>query len=202
MWQLGVLADHSRCVCVKDIAQNHLLRQDQPSLGRGLVDWGDHHHKIARTKQVAHHEIFGFERPCKLAQAVFQFFHAVSRFGADVQRVFVGKRLFFALVAFVIGNKEGNFARFQFSTQEKILLPNAACGIHNQHRNVGGCQHFLCLLNAQQSQLSLVVKTGGVENDHRPQGEQLHGFFYGVGGGTLHIRYHRKILSRYRINKA
>ncbi|MPN64712.1 hypothetical protein SDC9_212488 [bioreactor metagenome] len=72
--------------------------------------------------------------------------------------------------------------------------------VYDEHGHVRFIEHLPRFFHPQRAQRAFVVDTGRVNDHHRSDRQQLHGFIDRVGRGAFHVGYDGKILSRHRVD--
>ena len=184
-WQLRRLHRHADCAAVKDVAEGLLLGQDQPSPGRGGVDGRYQQRHIIFFQQVAHDPLVRLRQARDGRDGLFQLINVVPPPRADIDLVFLRRRDLRQQVAFVQRHDVGRLPLPENGAERLVLRLHAQRRVHHQHGDIGFRQHLSGAPDAHFAQLALVVQAGGVDNDHRPQRQKLHGLVHRVGGGAL-----------------
>ena len=77
---------------------------------------------------------------------------------------------------------------FELFEQGLIRRAHANAAVDDEHTDVCPSQYLAGFRHAHLAQTADVVNAGGVNDDHGPEGQELHGLGHGVGGGALLIR--------------
>ncbi len=171
------------------------LRHDQAPFGRLLVDGHDKHRHLARAHQVAENngradKFLGGRAQQRLAEVE----NTLPPVGGSVHAwhlhlVEPGGE--FGVRAGEVYLVEDNDDRRPALTQliEQLLLECSPCaGLGHEHAEVGAVDDLARALNAHFAKGAHIVDAGRVDEEHRPERQQFHGFFHGVGGRAGEVR--------------
>jgi len=86
--------------------------------------------------------------------------------------------------------------------QCEVFRTFADRAVDDEHRNISFIEYLPGALHTQLAHGALVVHAGSVDDDHRPQRQQLHGLLHRVGGGALYVGDQRKVLPRHGVHHA
>ena len=200
--KLRNLYHHVQGVMIQNVPDGLLLGQDQPTLGRGGVYRRDQNDDILRLQQIAHDDPLIFRLAHHGGNGFLQFVNVVAPLGADVELVLPGGGKLPQQVAFVQGDQVGYLPLLKQLQQGFVLGLQAAHRVHHQYGDVGLGQHLPGSMHPHFAQFALVVHAGSVDDDHRPQRQQLHGLLHRVGGGALYVGDQRKVLPRHGVHHA
>ncbi len=197
------LAADDRAVRVEHVADGLLLGQNEPALGRRLVD-GDHkHHHVALRQQIRHDAALG-EPGCaaKVCKGFFQLVNAASGQRAEIEEVLFGLGHFGKQVRLIVCADHRDLALGKAGKQALLQIRQRQSRVMDQHSHVDGRKDLGRLFDTKRAKLALVVQTRGVDDDDRTQRQQLHRLFYGVCGGALDRGDHRQILAGHGVDQA
>ena len=88
----------------------------------------------------------------------------------------------------LVHHHDGGHAVFAQSLDDVFLELPPLAGLGYHHTQVGALEHLPGAIGAQLAEGSHVIDSGRVDEEHRTQGQQLHGFLHGVGGGAGELR--------------
>ena len=74
--------------------------------------------------------------------------------------------------------------------------------VHHEDGHVARGKHLACRGDAQLAKRAGVVDAGCVDNDHRTQGQKLHGLADGVGGGSRDVGHDGQLLAGDGVHEA
>ena len=182
---------------VEGVADRLHLREDQPSLRRLLVDRHDQHHAAAGRNEVAEQRrrfdellrhrfdqrrLESGEHPVALrgiaggggdgSDAAAAFAEPLEKFGGGGRGVAA------------VDDGEGADLPFPSGGEEFFLgfAPDAGGG--DDHQHVGAVDRREGAFEPFGAERGTVVGTGGVEPQHRTEGQEFHRLFDDVGGGA------------------
>ena len=201
-FKLRFLCDKAHRVAVQHVAYRLLLRQYHSAFRRGFVDRRDKHDDIVLLKQVSYQPLFLFAVGGNSAEHFFQFENVRSACRADIKRVLSRCRNGGEQVSLVIYRYERDFSlRYQFF-QFFVRLCFALFCIYHKHGDVGLVKRFHRPFDPLFSERALVVRSRGVDDDHRSYRQQFHRLAHGVGRRSLDVGNKRKFLRRNGIYNA
>ena len=202
-------------VAVEQLAQDHLLRQDDaPFRGRG-VNGNDEHHGVAGRYKVAENGLLLFGILCQGAHALLEFVDAGAGNGTDKQGVgvrFPGRFgsvwvralrcAFRQQVSLVADNEVGELPLLKDTNEFPVGRLERDGAVGHKDGKVGLCQDLAGPLHALFPERSLVVEARGVNDDDRANGEELHRLLHGVRGGAADVGDDGKVLAGHRVDHA
>ena len=194
MGQFIFLDDDSRTVAVEDFPNRLLLRQDEASLRRCRIDGHDENNHVAAMNEVADDGSFGVSR-LQSGQFFLQFMDAVTGQGADMNCMIIGLSRMLHQVGLIIDDKirqalTPNEAQYFFISRSQAFRP-----IDDDDGNIGLIEDLLRPAYPFFSEGTDVVDPWRIDDDHRAQGQELHGLVNGVRRRPLGVRYDRQILA-------
>jgi len=207
--ELPFLDHHAVGIAVQQVANGLDLRQDQPPLGGFLVNGDDQHGHLARPDDV-----------CEDARVVHEVGRSVVQQRlADIEDPLPGdcrrpdhrdlasgepfdhRRVRRRLIAFVEDNNHVDLPASQLLDDSFLeITPHRRLG--NNHTQIRPVKHLPRLVHAQLAQGSHVINAGRINEEHRPQRQQLHGFLDRIGRGPGEFGDDGHILPRDRVEQA
>ena len=104
---------------------------------------------------------------------------------------------------YLVQHKDGRqLFRLQLLPQCFIRLTDAYAGVDYEQCNVALTEHLMSLGDALRTQLTFIVKAGGVDNHYGAEGQKLHSLIYRVGSGALLFADNGKLLIGDGVDKA
>ena len=200
----SVLLDTDRNrVRVQEPADHHLLGQNEPSLGRRLVDRDHEEHDFRGVHQILDERRMAAVRAAASGNLLLECEDPLPCQRADkqdVMKAIAGKiRGKSVLIRNQVGLVADDQVRNLFLCKELHQLPVGFCGaayrVDHQNGKVSAVENSLRPLHALFSQRPLVVKSGRIDDHDGPQGQQLHGFGHRIGRGALYIGDHGDLLA-------
>ena len=200
--QLRVARDNRNRTRIENIADRLLLGKNQTSLRRGLVNRRDENDEIARFEQIGDDALIVFLGFHEMSHPFAQFMDVRAVRCADENFVCGRGRDIFQKVGFVVCDQVGDFLRFKRRGQRFIHVGQPLHRVHDENGEVGLVEGLHRALDAHLTEFAFVVDAGGVNDDDRAEGEQLHCLFDGVGGRALDIGHQRECLSGHGVDDA
>ena len=105
-------------------------------------------------------------------------------------------------ITFIYGKNTGNLLLLYLFQNFSVFRRDTFQCVNDKDGNVAAVQSLVGLLDAHKAKLSAVIKSGGVNEDDRTQGEKFHGFHDRICGSAFDIGNNGKILGSYSVNKA
>ena len=206
--QFALLDDDAVRVVVEHVADGVDLRQDQPAFGRFEVNRHDQHHQFAGRDQVAEDrgrvdEILRRGADQRLAQVQDAFPRAGDgRDPRDFPRLQLGDRLRVRRreVRLVEHDHDRRFPRGQLG-QDALLERAPGRRLGDDQAEVGPVEHLPRPLHAQFAERADVVNARRVNEQHRPDRQQLHRLLDRVGGRAGHVGDDRDVLPRQAVQQ-
>ena len=180
--QLRILtADHG-AVVVEQLAQRLLLRQDDPALGRGFVDRDDQHDGVALLHQIGDDALLFLLRLDQGGKALLELPYPLSCQSAHKQLTLIQMRTRRHEIDFIVAHEIRQLAAVEFIQQAFICRGQSDGTVHYKHGDIGLAQYLASALHAQLAQSAFIIEAGGVDDNDRPQRQQLHCLLHRVGG--------------------
>ena len=184
---------------IQQIPQGLLLGQDHPSLGGGAVAGSDQDDGGAFRYQVGDDGPFADVGGAQPSQGFLQFPNARAGFAADAQGAFHGAG---GKVGLGYHRKTGDLPLPQGRFQILFQIAQARGRVQHDEGDIRLFQHIFGPAHPFRAQFAFVVQAGGVDEHHRAQGQNFHGFHHGVGGSAGGVGYDGGLLGGDGVHQA
>jgi len=200
--QLVFLDHQTTGVVVEQVANGLNLGQDQTPFGSFLVNRDHQQNQFAGADQVANdgRTVDEFRR-CQVEQGLAEAVESKALRGGGFDMAdFLSRqpgepRRFGSCHIHLVEHHQDRHPPTLELGEDFRFKPTPSAGLGHQHPQISSIEHLPGFANTQPSQLAFVVHTGRVNEHHRTQGEELHGFFDRVGGGAGDGGHNRDLLA-------
>ena len=206
--QFAFLHHQRRLVAVEQVADGLHLRQDEPAARRFFIDRHHQHGEAAGRQQVAGdcgwieplRRADGDQRRAQVVDAA-----AFDRAGDGVRQAGIAQvaedhRIGRGAVGLRQCDDDARVLGFRLG-EERLFDVAPVIGARSEHGDVGAVEHLPCARHALRAEFADVVEAGGVDQLHRAERLQLHGFLHRIGGGAGHVRDDRHLLAGERVHQ-
>ena len=202
--ELVLAGDEVHRLRVEHVANRLLLREDHPALGGGRVNRGHEHDHVAWREQVAHdarvERLVGGETGETLLELLDPLEGDGARIGLVCARG--GPAVLGEKVALVANDEVGQAAALEQTDELGLGGGERPRRVGHEDGHVGAVEHAPRPRHALLAERARVVEARGVDDDHRPQGQDLHRLRDGVGRRAERVRDHGEVLTRHGVDQA
>ena len=187
---------------IEQLSERLLLRQDDPALGRSVIDRDHQDHGVPRLDQIRDDILFLFLVPDDMGELLLERVdpRTVDRADIDLLRLRCGDDV--QQIDLVIHDEIRQPALAKFRNKRVVRLSHPERTVYHQHGDIRLSQHLAGTLYPQRAEGADVVKAGRVDDHDRSQRQQLHRFFDRIGRRTKGIGNDRYFLIGHSVHDA